>query len=255
MDSFACGTYPSGFTLVEPPNPSGARLDRVTDWMPGSASSLAASSRSNSAPFSSEYPAVNRSYEAISTLWESNPGLICCALMKLRMNNPAQISSKSDSEICATTNPLARRAFLSPPDALPVSSFSTAAGASLEARNAGKIPKITPVSTEITSVASNTVRSARTVSEIGKPVSGMNFMNVPAVQSVINNATAPPASASTRLSTSSCRTSRHRLAPSDIRMAISRRRPTARTSIRFATFAHANSSTRPAIVISIGSNK
>ena len=83
------------------------------------------------------------------------------------MNNPAQISSSSDSEICATTNPLASRAFRSPPDALPVSSFNTPTGASREARSAGKIPKITPVSTEITIVASNTVRSARMVSESG----------------------------------------------------------------------------------------
>ena len=79
-------------------------------------------------------------------------------------------------------------------------------------------------------------------------------MNVPAVQNVIRNATAPPASASTRLSTSSCRTSRQRLAPSDIRTAISRRRATDRTSIRFATFAQASSSTTPAMVISIGSS-
>ena len=45
------------------------------------------------------------------------------------MNNPAQMSRSNDSEICATTNPLASRAFLSVPDALPVSSFSAEAGA------------------------------------------------------------------------------------------------------------------------------
>ena len=44
-------------------------------------------------------------------------------------------------------------------------------------------------------------------------------------------------------SVSSCRTSRQRLAPSDNRIATSRRRPTARDSSRLATFAHAISST------------
>ena len=39
--------------------------------------------------------------------------------MKLRMNNPAQISSRSESEICATTSPLVRRVFRSPPDKVP----------------------------------------------------------------------------------------------------------------------------------------
>src|SRR5713101_6278147 len=109
--------------------------------------------------------------------------------MKLRINNPAQISSISDNEICATTSPLASRAFRSPPDAVPVSSFNTSAGASLEDRSAGKIPKITPVSAEITSVASSTVRSTWTLSQTGKSAVGMNFINVPVVQNVINSAT------------------------------------------------------------------
>jgi len=98
--------------------------------------------------------------------------------MKLRMNNLAQISSRSESEICVTTNPLARRAFLNPLDALLASSFNTAIGASLEERSAGKIPKITPVRSEITSVAKRTMRSARMLREIGKSVAGINFMDV-----------------------------------------------------------------------------
>ena len=53
---------------------------------------------------------------------------------------------------------------------------------------------------------------------------------------------------------SNCRTSRHLPAPSDIRIAISRRRATDRTSIRFATFAHASRRTKPAIDISIGNS-
>ena len=56
--------------------------------------------------------------------------------------------------------------------------------------------------------------------------------------------TSPPASDSTTLSVSSCRMIRPREPPIAARIAISRRRPVARTSSRFATFAHAMSSTK-----------
>ena len=53
-----------------------------------------------------------------------------------------------------------------------------------------------------------------------------------------------PASESSTLSVSSCRMMRPRPAPMAARIAISRRRPTARASSRFATFAQAISSTK-----------
>jgi hypothetical protein len=56
---------------------------------------------------------------------------------------------------------------------------------------------------------------------------------------------APPTSASMRLSTSRARTIRREPAPSAARMASSCCRPSARTSIRVATFAHAISITMP----------
>src|SRR5580692_6934308 len=70
------------------------------------------------------------------------------------MNKPAQTSKKSDSEICATTKLLARRARCSPPETLPESSFNTEMGARSEARHAGSTPKITPVTSESTMVLS-----------------------------------------------------------------------------------------------------
>ena len=54
----------------------------------------------------------------------------------------------------------------------------------------------------------------------------------------------PPAAASTTPSLNSWRTSRARLAPTEARIANSRRRAVARASSRFATFAHAIRSTR-----------
>ena len=56
---------------------------------------------------------------------------------------------------------------------------------------------------------------------------------------------APPTSASSRLSVSNCRTRRQRLAPSAVRTASSLCREEARTSRRFATLAHAMRSTKP----------
>ena len=60
-----------------------------------------------------------------------------------------------------------------------------------------------------------------------------------------------PAIESTRLSTMSWRTSRQRPAPSAARMPTSRSRAVARASSRFATFAHAISSTMPTAPSSI----
>ena len=54
-----------------------------------------------------------------------------------------------------------------------------------------------------------------------------------------------PAPASSRLSVSICRDSRHRLAPMAARTASSRCRPMARASSRFATFTQATSNTMP----------
>ena len=54
----------------------------------------------------------------------------------------------------------------------------------------------------------------------------------------------PPASDSSTLSVSSCRMRRPRPAPIAARIAISRRRPVARTSSRLATLAQAMSSTK-----------
>ncbi len=55
----------------------------------------------------------------------------------------------------------------------------------------------------------------------------------------------PLTNASSTLSTSSCRTRRHRVAPIEMRTAISRERSEARASRRFATFAQAIRRTKP----------
>ena len=69
-----------------------------------------------------------------------------------------------------------------------------------------------------------------------------------AATSVRASPTADAGTASTRLSTISCRATRHRLAPSASRTASSRCLLSARASIRFVTFAQATSSTSPKAV-------
>ncbi len=68
------------------------------------------------------------------------------------------------------------------------------------------------------------------------------------------DADAPPATASSVLSVSSCRTSRPRPAPSAARIASSRSRPSIRASVRLATFAQAISSTSPVMPSRISSS-
>ena len=59
----------------------------------------------------------------------------------------------------------------------------------------------------------------------------------------------PPIVASTLPSISSCRTTRRRLAPSELRIAISRARRVVRLNIRFATFADEMRTIRPPAVM------
>ena len=68
-------------------------------------------------------------------------------------------------------------------------------------------------------------------------------INRAGAQNAIPTPRVPAMSASTRLSVSSCRAMRPRLAPSDSRTAISRRRAAALASSRLPTLAHASDST------------
>ena len=73
-----------------------------------------------------------------------------------------------------------------------------------------------------------------------------NCLTIPIPQYATSTPAAPPISASTALSVRCCRATRHVPAPSDRRTASSRRRTIPRASRRFATFAQAMISTRPA---------
>ena len=104
------------------------------------------------------------------------------------------------------------------------------------------MPKSRPVTTAAPSVKSSTVMSIRTgfTRGIGSVLDDWSS-RTPHHASA--RPAAAPASASSRLSVRSCRTTRQRPAPSAARIASSRRLPPARISSRLATFAHATSRT------------
>jgi hypothetical protein len=90
----------------------------------------------------------------------------------------------------------------------------------------------------VTSTSIESARGTRASSAAGRP-------STPHIAS--RRPIPPPAAASTRLSVASCLRIRRRPAPRAERMAISRSREVVRASIRFATLAHAMSSSNPTV--------
>ncbi len=118
------------------------------------------------------------------------------------------------------------------------------------ARSAGASPATTPARVATTSVKSRT----RVSTSIARPTLTGSGNGTDATTRISQAArpipAMPPSVETTRLSVSNCRIKRPRLAPIARRTPISRRRPDARASSMFATFAHATSSTSPMPTIS-----
>ncbi len=164
----------------------------------------------------------------------SNPGLEFCSLWRLRTNNPAQTGNGSDSAICPTTSPPARRDLWIPPGA-GTSSFRADIGEErLEARSAGKLPDTAAVKRNHDGREQHrSVHAAihgegrfvvgRSRHSVGRPRSqqqrepASGHRDHPDFSPSIEHQ--PPAAG-----------------PIDRRIASSRRRATERTSRRFATF-------------------
>ena len=99
--------------------------------------------------------------------------------------------------------------------------------------------------------AKTSVRRSSAASSMIDCSGGKNPGSTSAVQSENSRPSAPPASASTTLSVTSCRSTRARLAPSARRIAISRFRVVALEMTSAARFAHAMRSTRPTALMRI----
>ena len=165
------------------------------------------------------------------------------------MTNPAPTSKTTEIAISVAMNAFSVRCCrrLVPPRPA-VSVRSCRRSTSLD-RNAGRMPKITPVSAETTRAKTSTVPSRCTTSARGSATAAFARIARSPKYAMMSPNT-PPASASRMLSVRSCRMRRSRSAPRAVRIATSRVRPAARASNRFATFAHAMSSTMPTAVSS-----
>ena len=109
---------------------------------------------------------------------------------------------------------------------------------------AGASPKAMPVPMATAAVNSNTRQSSPTSATRGNDA-GLSASRASMPQPANSTPSPPPMRERTRLSVSSCRTSRQRLAPSAVRMAISFWRAAARASSRLATLAQVMIRTKP----------
>ena len=143
--------------------------------------------------------------------------------------------------ISAATRTLCKRC-LAPLEPRPPS-FSVSFNFGRRSFSAGASPNSIPVSTDNPAVKPSTCQSIPISSARGNASgSAASTDVVPAFATI--NPSAPPAAPRSTLSVSNCRITRHGLAPSAARIANSLVRPVERASNRFATFAHAMSSTK-----------
>ena len=118
-------------------------------------------------------------------------------------------------------------------------------------RSAGTRPNTTGVRTATARLNSSTGRFRRMTASRGISPSGMAAVSSLSPKKASRQPTSAPSSASTRLSTSSCWTSRPRLAPTEARTAISFCRLAARLSSMLATLLQAMSSSSPTAAASV----
>ena len=113
----------------------------------------------------------------------------------------------------------------------------------LAVRQAGAVPKSSPVTIVSPSANHRTVPSIRTAG-IGSVPGGNMWLIVRTAQAAIKNPPRPPVIETTKLSTNNWRSSRLRRAPMAVRTASSVCLAAARASSRFAMLAQAISSTK-----------
>ena len=158
------------------------------------------------------------------------------------MNKPAPTNNRSESATCTTISPLLKR------DTTPVVRrlcLSEVAKSKLVERQAGARPNSAPVSSETVIVKTSTLHFRLRSTPVGRNLGPRSVRATSALlpQKAKSTPTAPPNAASNTLSVSSCRTRRQRPAPTASRVVISALRKADRASNRFATLAHAISST------------
>ena len=158
--------------------------------------------------------------------------------------NPAPASSTIVSAISVTMSARVHRRTRSPPVPPRAPSLSTAFTSVFETCSAGTRPKMIPVARQTAAMKAKTVSSIVNSIQYGLPTLCVAASNHRTPATARPKPAMPAMSASMTLSTSNCRTTRHRLAPSATRTEISCVRCADRASKRLATFAQAISSTK-----------
>jgi hypothetical protein len=129
------------------------------------------------------------------------------------------------------------------------SSFNADMSSKRGVRQAGAMPKRIPTLSESRSANENT-RQSSGASMVRGMLAGLRLSNKGIDQRVSKIPAAPPATESNTLSVSIWRTMRNRVAPSELRIASSRRRVMARAKRRLAALAQAITNTRATTAIS-----
>ena len=172
------------------------------------------------------------------------PGFTSDKLHKLRSISPAAVMITTDKAICPITSSIDTRNCPALPATLRLPECSDSRRFGDAMRSAGISPNKTPVTTDAPAANRNTGQCSDT-SLIRGVSAGSSVTSACNPAAAASSPTSPATAPSTTLSESSCRTSLDPVAPSALRTAISRSRPAARASIRFATFAHAISRISP----------
>ena len=155
----------------------------------------------------------------------------------------------TDNATSATTSTARSRVLALDTVAFEPPCFNASDRSSREACRAGTSPKSSVDNSESPSANRRTVVSIRTSSMRGR-LAGDNATSPCTSMDASRRPASPATPARTQLSVSSCRTTRPRPAPSAARSAISRVRPAARASRRFAMLAQPMSHTTPTALIS-----
>ena len=180
---------------------------------------------------------------------------MCVSDPRLLANRIATTNSTQEIATCATTTSLPGRAAIGPLPAGFARPFRTDDKSSRVAASAGTRPKSSTATNAESVVNINSWRSIAKVKSKRPTADDRKRTNEAAAAGAAIRPSAPPAAASRALSVRSWRISRDRLAPSDSRTPISRRRADARASRRFATLAVAISNNSATTVMSTTSGR
>ena len=204
------------------------------------------------------YPGPDNDIRIVSTLVESKPGSTRASASAVRMRS-ADPTRRINASATSTITSVARARFCRRPvPDRPLASFSDVVRSVFDVCSAGSSPKSTPVTIE-TAIVKATTRQSSETNVPASPTRGRlavftdSSARMPTTPSA--RPSAPPITDRSRLSVRSCRRMRPRDPPIAARTAISRVRPVARASSRFATLAHAisrTSATAPSITYSVG---